>query len=82
MPPSSNPASPSPGDNASSRSAEGVPTIIDTLAAACAEAGDFDQAMRRQGQAIELLTDAKKKEDYATRLKLYRERKPYREASP
>ncbi len=58
------------------------PTIIDTLASACAEAGDFEQAVKRQSQAIELLTDAKEKEDFATRLKLYREKKPYRETAP
>ncbi len=58
------------------------PNSIDTLAAACAEAGDFDQAVKRQSQAIDLLTDAKEKEDFVTRLKLYREKKPYRETAP
>ena len=33
--------------------------------------------MKRQNQAIELLTDETEKADYRTRLKLYAEKKPF-----
>jgi hypothetical protein len=55
------------------------PEAIDTLAAACAEAGDFDASVNWQTKAIELFPDEKKKEDCRFRLKLYQGRKPYRE---
>jgi tetratricopeptide (TPR) repeat protein len=51
--------------------------FLDTLAAAYAESGDFDSAVKWQSKAIELLSDAKEKEDYGTRLKLYQDKKPY-----
>ena len=53
---------------------------MNTLAAACAEAGDFDAAVQWQSKAIELLSDEKRKADYRTRLTLYREKKPYRDS--
>ncbi len=53
--------------------------VIDTLAAAYAEVGDFDAAVKWESKAIELLGDRKMKEDLRSRLELYRERKPYRE---
>ena len=54
---------------------------IDTLAAARAEAGEFDQAISYENQALALATDQpdlvrKAKE----RLQLYQQHKPYREA--
>ncbi len=58
------------------------PGNIDTLAAASAEAGDFEQAVRWQTKAIDLLPDAKKKADYRTRLELYQAKKPYRLTPP
>jgi tetratricopeptide (TPR) repeat protein len=51
---------------------------ISALAAAHAEAGDFESAVKWQSKAIELATDEKNKDDYRTRLKLYQEKKPYR----
>ncbi len=56
--------------------------LIDTLAAAYAEVGDFAAAINWQTKALELETDAKNKEEYVTRLKLYRDKKPYRDMTP
>jgi hypothetical protein len=53
------------------------PAYLDTLAAACAESADWGAAVKWQTKAIALLSDEKDKEDYRTRLKLYREKKPY-----
>jgi tetratricopeptide (TPR) repeat protein len=53
---------------------------LDSLAAAHAEAGDFDSAVRRQTEAISLLSDASEKEDFGRRLKLYRDRMPFRDS--
>jgi tetratricopeptide (TPR) repeat protein len=55
------------------------PAYLDTLAAAYAEAGDFDSAVKWQTKAIELESDPKQKEEYRARLKLFQEKKPYRE---
>lgn len=54
---------------------------IDTLAAAYAEAGDFDKAIEWQQKGMDL-APANEKADYESRLKLYREKKPYREPAP
>lgn len=56
--------------------------ILDTLAAACAELGDFDAAVTWQTKAIELSSNEKEKEDLGTRLKLYLEKQPFRNAIP
>jgi len=55
---------------------------VGTLAAAYAEAGDFDSATKRQKEAIELLTGEEKElgVDFEERLKLYQSGKPYRES--
>ena len=58
------------------------PLSLNTLAAAQAEAGDFDAAVKSQKKAIELLTDERQKDDYRSRLALYQAKKPYRQASP
>ncbi len=58
------------------------PAYLETLAAACAETGAFDAALKWQTKAIELLSDEGEKKDYRTRLKLYQEKKPYHTASP
>ncbi len=57
------------------------PGCLDTLAAAYAEAGDFDAAIAWQTRAIELLGDERKEErnEFRSRLALYSARKPYRE---
>ncbi len=53
-------------------------TYLDTLAAAYAEAGDFDQAVRIQEQALEM--DDPIDEDAHLRLQLYQAKQPYRQA--
>ncbi len=51
---------------------------LDTLAAACAEAGNFQQAVQWQTKALSMNV-GKDREDYAMRLELYHEGKPYRD---
>ena len=51
---------------------------MDTLAAAHAEAGDFDSAVKWEMKALEL-ADEKSKGDLRSRLDLYKTHKPYRE---
>ena len=51
---------------------------IGTLAAAYAETGDFEAAVKQVEKAIEL-TPQKEKADYQSRLDLYKAHKPYRE---
>ena len=53
--------------------------ILDTLAAAYAEAGQFDSAVNAQKEAMALLQDEERKKDFSTRLKLYESGTPYRE---
>jgi serine/threonine-protein kinase len=55
---------------------------IDTLAAAYAEAGDFDSAIKWQKEAINLLTKEEPagwRTEFEDRLMLYQSHKPYRE---
>jgi tetratricopeptide (TPR) repeat protein len=69
------------------RLAEGVrdsgepdPTVLDTLAAAYAAAGRFDEAVRTASQAVELADargEADLRRDIDTKLALYRERRPF-----
>ena len=55
------------------------PYWLDTLAAAYAEAGQFDKAVEFQQKALDLAKQPAAKELYREHLKLYREGKPYRE---
>jgi hypothetical protein len=55
--------------------------ILDTLAAACAEAGDFARAVNLQKEAMSLLEDGQTKKGFASRLKLYEANTPCRERS-
>ena len=56
-------------------------TFLDTLAAACAEAGDFMKAVQWQERAVQLAPQ-QQKETLRRRLDLYRAGKPFRETSP
>jgi tetratricopeptide (TPR) repeat protein len=52
---------------------------IDSLAAAYAEAGDFDKAAENQQKAIDMEKDDKTRKGMQSRLELFRNHKPYRE---
>jgi hypothetical protein len=58
---------------------ENNPDYVETLAAAYAEAGDFDAAVKWQIKAVAMFTDADSRTKGEARLKLYREKKPYRD---
>ncbi len=59
-----------------------VATCVETLAAAYAEAGDFEAASDTQRKAIGMLsTKDPRSEPYRSRLELYVSHKPYREAT-
>jgi tetratricopeptide (TPR) repeat protein len=55
------------------------PIFLDTLAAAYAEIGDFNVAMKWQRRAIELFKEEDVKQAKLEMLKLYEKHKPYRE---
>jgi tetratricopeptide (TPR) repeat protein len=52
---------------------------LDSLAAACAEAGDFEQAVKWGEKALHVAVGDDAKQKLRDRLALYRQRKPYRE---
>jgi Flp pilus assembly protein TadD len=54
-------------------------SLLDTLAAAYAEAGEFAKAANTQREAIDLSPDQKTKDDLTARLKLYESDTPFRE---
>jgi predicted Zn-dependent protease len=53
--------------------------VLDTLAAAYAETGQFDNAVAAQKEAMALVLDERYKQDCSSRLKLYEAKTPYRE---
>lgn len=56
------------------------PSLLDTLAAALAEAGEYDKAIKISQQQIELARgDQKTIDDARSRIELYRASQPYRE---
>jgi tetratricopeptide (TPR) repeat protein len=55
------------------------PLILTTLAAAYAEAGDFENAVKWQTRAVQLAPSSERKADWQTRLELYKDHKPFRE---
>lgn len=56
------------------------PIHLGVLAAACAECGDFDQAIKWQTRVLELASE-KYKDCYRKRLELYQSHQPYRQAT-
>ncbi|HEX4129537.1 MAG TPA: tetratricopeptide repeat protein [Pirellulales bacterium] len=54
------------------------PWLLDVLAAAYAEIGKFDDAIRTEKRALELQSDADVRSNYEERLKLYSSGNPYR----
>jgi tetratricopeptide (TPR) repeat protein len=59
-----------------------VACYLASLAAGYAELGDFVSAVKWQTKAIELAADPKGKEEHRSRLKLFQEKKPYRDTKP
>lgn len=59
----------------------GSPIFLDTLAAAFAEAGEFENAVKWQEKAVEM-APAREKAGYESRLMLYQQGNPYREPHP
>jgi len=58
------------------------PSYLDSLAAAYAETGDFDQAIKYQGQALNIKSvHPFWRQEMQERLELYRRHQPYREES-
>ena len=55
--------------------------ILSTLAAAYAEIGDFENALKFAQKALELVKDEKQKEELKNELESYKQNKPIREGS-
>jgi tetratricopeptide (TPR) repeat protein len=53
---------------------------VDTLAAAYAETGDFDSAVRTEEKAIRMNKSGDRNEGYRKRLELFKQHHPYRES--
>ncbi|QDT98040.1 tetratricopeptide repeat protein [Gimesia aquarii] len=58
------------------------PNFIDTLAAAYAESGDFEQAVKYQKMLLKMLNESADKRDFEERLELYLAGKPYHRKKP
>jgi hypothetical protein len=55
---------------------------LDTLAAACAEAGQFDEAVRYQTMALDDRTSrGPTGDEFRQRLELYKQKRPFRESN-
>ena len=67
---------------ASDRTEWKEPGVLDTLAAAHAESGDFGAAVKWQTKANAMFPEGKEKTEGAARLKLYQAKTPYRETTP
>ena len=58
------------------------PSCLETLAAAEAESGDFDAAVKWQARALGLVTDDEAKPRFRERLELFGKKQPYRDTPP
>jgi hypothetical protein len=59
-----------------------APSYLVTLAAACAECGEFGSAVQTQREAVELLSDGDpKEEEYRARVEHYEAKRPFRDVS-
>jgi serine/threonine-protein kinase len=56
--------------------------FLDTLAAAQANAGQFDEAVATSKKLLESITDTELRTAVEARLELYRNQKPYRQDAP
>jgi tetratricopeptide (TPR) repeat protein len=56
-------------------------SFLDTLAAGYAELSQFEEAVSVQGEAVALLRSEAERKDYASRLRLYESKIPYRDDS-
>ena len=71
-------------ERASKQTDKNLPQILDTLAAAYAEAGRFDRAAQTAQRALQLALrqeEAELAEQIRDRIKLYRNKQPYRESN-
>jgi len=66
------------GEKAVAATSRKDPAALDNLAAAFAEAGQFEKAVSTEQEAIALLRTETEKIDYETRLKLFEGKLPYR----
>jgi tetratricopeptide (TPR) repeat protein len=57
------------------------PSLLDVLAAACAEAGDYDKAVSWQSKANSMHVETEEKSEGERRVKLYQNRRPCRDAA-
>lgn len=53
-------------------------SFLDTLAAACAEMGQWDNALKWARKAVAIVEDERAKRDFDTRISLYEDRRPLR----
>ena len=70
-------------ERAAERTARRQPVVLDTLAAACAAAGDFERATATAREAMALAASGSSDGlagEIGKRLELYRQKKPFREA--
>jgi hypothetical protein len=58
------------------------PRFLHALAAAHAEAGDFDSAVQWQTKALAFATNPSENQEQRARLLLYQDKKPYRMRKP
>ena len=68
------------GQKAAALTRQKEATVLDILAAAYAETGQFEKAVSTEKQAVALSHREDEQKEFEARLKLYQEKKPYRAA--